>query len=53
MDLNYLHQRQQVSQFMADHAQSLDVRRVHREFAERYAARIAEAKLSRSNHRAV
>ena len=47
MDFNYLYQRQHVSEFMAEHAQSLDVRRVHREFAERYAARIAQAKLSR------
>lgn len=46
MDLNYIYQRHQISLFMADNAQSLDVRRVHREFAERYAVRIAEARLS-------
>jgi hypothetical protein len=53
MDLNYLYQRQQVAHFMAEHAESVDVRRVHREFAERYAARIAEAKLSRTRLQAV
>jgi len=53
MDFNYLYQRQQVSEFMAEHAQWLDVRRVHREFAQQYAARIAQAKLSRSNSESV
>jgi len=53
MDFNYLYQRQQVSQFMAEHAQSMDVRRIHQEFAERYAARIAEARSSRPHLRAV
>ena len=52
MDLNYQYQRQQVSQFMAEHA-DLDVRQIHREFAKRYAARIAEARLGRAHLRAV
>lgn len=46
VDLNHLNQRQLVSQFMAEHAKPLDPRQIHREFAKRYAARIAEAKLS-------
>jgi hypothetical protein len=53
VDLNYLYQRHQVSQFMSEHAECLDVRRIHREFAERYAARIAEARLSRTHLREV
>lgn len=44
MDLNYLYQRHQVSLFMADNADSEQVREVHREFGKRYASRIAEAK---------
>lgn len=46
MDLNYLYRRHQVSLFMAEHSASDHARQVHREFAERYADRIAEAKLS-------
>ena len=46
VDLNYLYERHQVSQFWADNADSDEVRRVHREFGERFAARIAEARLS-------
>ena len=53
VDLNYLYQRQQVSQFWADNADSDEVRRVHRDFAERYAARIAEARTSRTHLKAV
>jgi len=53
MDLNYLYYRQQVSKFMAENAQSLDGRRIHSEFAERYAARIAEARSSGTHLRAV
>lgn len=49
MDLNYLYQRHQVSLFMADTAGTEEVRRIHREFGERYAARIAEAKLAQLN----
>jgi hypothetical protein len=45
MDLNYLYQRHQVSLFMAEKAASEEARRTHREFAERYAASIAAAKL--------
>lgn len=44
MDLNYLYQRHQVSLFMADNAASQQARRVHRELADTYASRIAEAK---------
>jgi hypothetical protein len=47
MDLNYLYQRHQVSVFMAEHGSSDQVRRVHGEFAQLYAARIAEARHSR------
>lgn len=53
MDLNYLYKRQQFSLFMAEHAQSLNVRRIHREFATRYAARMAEVRMSRAHHGAV
>jgi hypothetical protein len=45
MDLNYLYQRHQVSLFMAENASDESVRRIHREFGQRYAARIADAKL--------
>lgn len=45
LDLNYLYKRHQVSLFMAEHSASDPVRQVHRELAERYADRIAEAKL--------
>ena len=43
MDLNYLYQRHQISLFMAENASSETVRRIHREFGQRYAARIADA----------
>lgn len=46
MDLNYLFHRQQVSLFMAANAASQEARRVHCELAERYAARICDAKTS-------
>lgn len=45
MDLNYRYQRHQVSLFMADDVSSETVRQIHREFGQRYAARIADAKL--------
>jgi hypothetical protein len=45
LDLNYLYQRHQVSLFMAEHASSETVRQIHREFGQRYAARIEHAKL--------
>jgi len=48
LGLNYLYMRQQVSLFTTEHAQSLDVRPIHRDFAERYAARMAEVRMSRS-----
>ena len=44
MDLNYLYHRHQVSLFMADNADCERSRRVHRELADGYAARIAQAK---------
>lgn len=44
MDVNYLYHRHQVSLFKADNATTEDARRVHREFAERYAAQIAQVK---------
>jgi hypothetical protein len=44
MDLNYLYHRHQVSMFMADNADCEQSRRVHRELADGYAARIAQAK---------
>lgn len=46
LDLNYLYKRHQISLFMAEHSASDPARRIHRELAERYADRIAEAKLS-------
>jgi hypothetical protein len=48
MDLNDLYQRHQVSLFMAEHASSDHVRRLHREFADLYAARIVEERRSRT-----
>jgi hypothetical protein len=53
MDLNYLYQRHQVSLVMAERADTAQARRIHREFAELYGARIAEARLSRTHLRAV
>lgn len=48
MDFNYLYKRHQVSLFMAEHSDSEDARRTHREFARRYAARIEDAKRARA-----
>lgn len=48
MDFNYLYQRLQVSLFMAENADSEQARRVHREFADRYAERIAHEKHGRA-----
>ena len=45
MDLNHLYQRHQISLFMAENASDATVRQLHREFGQRYAARIADAKL--------
>lgn len=53
MDLNYLYKRQQGSMFVEEHAQSFDVRPIHRDFAERYAARMAEVRMPRSTVGAV
>jgi hypothetical protein len=53
MDLNYLYQRHQVSLFMAEHGSSAHVRRIHGEFADLYAARIVEARQSRTHLRAI
>jgi hypothetical protein len=44
VDVNYLYHRHQVSLFMADNAASEGARRVHREFADHYAAQIAVVK---------
>jgi len=52
MDLNYLYQRHQISLFMAENGSSDQARRVHGEFADRYAARIAEARSSHASLRA-
>jgi len=53
VDLNYLYQRHQVALFMAEHGSSDRVREIHGEFADRYAARIAEARQSRVRLRAI
>jgi len=52
MDLNYLYQRHQISLFMAENGSSDQVRRVHGEFADLYAARISEARRSHASLRA-
>lgn len=52
MDLNYLYQRHQVSLFMAENAPDETVRRIHREFGQRYAARITDAKLKQRDENA-
>jgi len=52
MDLNYLYQRHQVSLFMAEHGPSAPVRKIHGEFVDLYAARIAEARRPRTHARA-
>jgi hypothetical protein len=44
MDLNHLYYRHQVALFMAGNADSEDLRRLHRDFADGYASRIAQAK---------
>jgi hypothetical protein len=53
MDLNYLFHRHQVALFMAQNASCERSRRIHGEFAERYGARIAEARVDRTHLRAV
>ena len=53
MDLNYLFHRHQVALFMAQNAACERSRRIHGEFAERYGARIAEARLGGLHLRAV
>ena len=45
MDLDYLYQRHQISLLMAENASDQMVRQVHREFGQRYAARIADEML--------
>jgi hypothetical protein len=52
MDLNYLYQRHQVSLFLAEAGSSDQVRRIHAEFADLYAVRIAEARQSHAPLRA-
>jgi hypothetical protein len=52
MDLNYLYKRHQISLFMAENGSSDEVRRVHGEFADLYAARIANARQARAPLRA-
>jgi hypothetical protein len=52
MDLNYLYQRHQISLFMAENGSCDQVRRVHGEFADLYAARIADARQGRALLRA-
>jgi len=52
MDLNSLYQRHQMSLFMAENGSTDEVRRVHGEFADLYAARISEARRSHASLRA-
>jgi hypothetical protein len=52
MDLNYLYQRRQISRFMAENGSTDQLRRVHGEFADLYAARISEARRSHASLRA-
>jgi isocitrate dehydrogenase kinase/phosphatase len=52
MDLNYLYQRHHVSLFMAANGSSDRARLVHAEFADLYAARIAQTRRSRGGSRA-
>lgn len=44
VDLNYLYQRRQVSQFNADNAVCSNSRRSHQDMADAYAALIASAR---------
>ena len=44
MDINYLFHRRQISLFLADNAASDAARLIHRELAQAYGCRIAEAK---------
>ena len=53
MDLNYLHHRQQVSQFMSENASSDCARLVHRQMASDYTALIAKARDSNAARGAV
>ena len=45
MDLNDLYQRHHAALFMAENASIETVRQIHRDFGQRYAAHIADAKL--------
>ena len=44
MDLNYIYQRQQISQFNADNASCENSRRAHQDMADAYGALIAATK---------
>jgi hypothetical protein len=44
VDINYLFHRRQISLFLADNTASDAARLIHRELAEAYGYRIAEAK---------
>jgi hypothetical protein len=44
MDLNYLYQRRQISQFNADNAACSDSRKWHQEMADAYGELIATAR---------
>ena len=46
MDMNYTYYRQQVSQFMADTASSLEARYAHQSLADAYRVRMDDAKKS-------
>jgi hypothetical protein len=46
LDLNYLYQRQQISQFHADNAACGNARRAHQDMADAYGALIATTKNS-------
>jgi hypothetical protein len=52
MDLNYLYERHQISLFMAENGSTDQICRVHGEFVDLYAARIAEARRSHASLRA-
>jgi hypothetical protein len=46
MDINYIYYRQQVSQFMADTALSLEARHAHQGLADAYRVQMDDAKTS-------
>ena len=49
MDINYLYYRQQVAQFMADTASSVEARHAHQGMSDAYRVRMDDARTPATN----